>query len=50
METILTTVEDKILDSLTAQVASSSNYITERKSVSFFASGSNTFTPQGTTL
>jgi hypothetical protein len=50
METILTTVEDNILDSLTFQLGSSSNYITERKSVSFYASGSNIYTPQGTTL
>ena len=34
METILTTVEDNILDALTFQLGSSSNYITERKSVS----------------
>ena len=50
METILTTVEDNILDALTFQLGSSSNYITERKSVSFYASGSNIYTPQGTTL
>jgi hypothetical protein len=43
METILTTVEDNILDSLTFQLGSSSNYIQERKSVSFYASGSNIY-------
>ena len=43
METILTTVEDNILDSLTFQLGSSSNYITERKSIGFYASGSNIY-------
>ena len=50
METLLTTVEDNILDSLTFQLGSSANYITERKSVSFYASGSNIYSPGGTTL
>jgi len=50
METILTTVEDNILDALTFQLGSSSNYITERKSVSFYATGSNIYSPGGTTL
>ena len=50
METLLTTVEDNILDSLTFQLGSSANYINERKSVSFYASGSNIYSPGGTTL
>ena len=50
METGLTTVEDSMLDSLTFQLGASSNYITDRKSVTFYAAGSNVYSPQGTTL
>jgi len=50
METLLTTVDDNILDSLTFQLGSSANYITERRSVSFYPSGSNIYSPGGTTL
>ena len=51
METVLTTVEDNLLDSLSFQLGSSSKYITERKSVSFYAAGSNIYSPKnGTTL
>ena len=41
METVLTTVEDSMLDSLTFQLGASSNYITDRRSVTFYAAGSN---------
>ena len=50
METVLTTVEDSMLDSLTFQLGASSNYITDRRSVTFYAAGSNVYSPQGTTL
>ena len=49
METVLTTVEDSMLDSLTFQLGASSNYITDRRSVTFYAAGSNVYSPQGTT-
>ena len=51
METILSTVDDEnILDALTFRLGSSSNYILERRSCSFYASGSNIYAPQGTSL
>ena len=50
METVLTTVEDSMLDSLTIQLGASRNYITDRTSVTFYAAGSNVYSPQGTTL
>ena len=51
METFLSTVDDEnILEALTFRLGSSSNYILERRSASFYASGSNIYSPQGTTL
>ena len=50
METVLTTVEDSMLDSLTFQLEASSNYITDKRIVTFYAAGSNVYLFQGTTL
>ncbi len=48
MESILSTVEDTLLGSLSYKIdpKSGSSYVTEKKSVTFFASGSNVYDPQ----
>jgi hypothetical protein len=47
MESILSTVEDTLLGSLSYKIdpKSGSSYVTEKKSVTFFASGSNIYDP-----
>ncbi len=47
MESILSTVEDTLLGSLSYKIdpKSGSSYVTEKKSVSYFASGSNVYDP-----
>ena len=50
METVLSTVQENMLESLSFSLGSSSNYITERNSVTFYAAGSNIYSPQETTL
>ena len=44
MEVYSSSVEDQLIDGLSFKLASGSSYITERKSVSFFPSGSNVYT------
>ncbi len=48
MESILSTVEDTLLGSLSYKIdpKSGSSYVTEKKSVSYFASGSNIYDPE----
>ena len=47
MESILSTVEDTLLGSLSYKIdpKSGSSYVTEKKSVTYFASGSNVYSP-----
>ena len=47
MESILSTVEDTLLGSLSYKIdpKSGSSYVTEKKSVTYFASGSNVYGP-----
>jgi hypothetical protein len=51
MESILSTVEDTLLGSLSYKIdpKSGSSYVTEKKSVTYFASGSNVYSPQNGT-
>ncbi len=51
MESILSTVEDTLLGSLSYKIdpKSGSSYVTEKKSVTFFASGSNVYDPRAGT-
>ena len=47
METHIQSVEDALIDSLSFKLPNSANFINERKSVTFFPTGGNNFTPQG---
>ena len=47
MESILAGQQDTILNSLEFNLPISVNYITDRKSVSFYPSGSNEYSPEG---
>jgi hypothetical protein len=51
MESILSTVEDTLLGSLSYKIdpKSGSSYVVEKKSVTYFASGSNVYSPQAGT-
>ena len=49
MEIYSSSVEDQLIDGLSYKLAAGSSYITDRKSVSFFPSGSNIYTPRGGT-
>ena len=51
MESILSTVEDTLLGSLSYKIdpKSGSSYVTEKKQVTYFASGSNVYGPQNGT-
>ena len=44
MEVYSSSVEDQLIDGLSSQLSPGASYITERKSVSFFPSGSNIYT------
>ena len=47
METHIQSVEDVLIDSLSFKLPSSANFISARRSVSFFPSGGNTYSPTG---
>ena len=47
MEHTLAGSEDALIDSLTFNLPNSANFITDRRSVSFFPSKGNNFSPQG---
>ena len=49
MEIYSSSVEDQLIDGLSYKLAAGSSYITDRRSVSFFPSGSNIYTPSGGT-
>jgi hypothetical protein len=47
MEVISNSVEDKLIDGLSYKLEPTASYITERKSATFWAQGSNEYSPQG---
>ena len=47
MEHTLSGSEDALIESLTFNLPNSANFITDRRSVSFFPSNGNEFSPQG---
>ena len=47
MEHSLAGAEDALIESLTFNLPNSANFITDRRSVSFFPSNGNEFSPQG---
>ena len=47
MEHSLAATEDALIESLTFNLPNSANFITDRRSVSFFPSNGNEFSPQG---
>ena len=51
METIANSSDDILIDNLSYKLGSSASYLTDRKSVTFFPSGSNIYkTTSGTTV
>ena len=50
VEAIANGVEDLLIDGLSLKLPSSATYITNRKSVTFYTSGSNEYSTSGTTL
>ena len=49
MEVYSSSVEDQLIDGLSYKLAPGSSYIQDRKSVTFYPSGSNIYTPNGGT-
>ena len=49
MEIYSSSVEDQLIDGLSLKLSPGSSYITDRKNVSFFPSGSNIYTTVGGT-
>ena len=49
METIVNGTEDVLIDALSYKLGNSASYITDRKSVTFFPSGSNIYKPESGT-
>ncbi len=49
MDSIVNSVDDRLVDGLSYKLGNSSSYITDRREVSFFASGSDVYTPVGGT-
>ena len=47
MEVISNSVEDKLIDSLSYKLDATASYITARDSATFWASGSNQYSPTG---
>ena len=47
METHIQAVDDALIDSLSFKLPNSANFINDRRSVSFFPSGGNSYSPQG---
>ena len=47
METHIQSVEDSLIDGLSFRLPNSANFINDRRSVSFFPSGGNEFSPRG---
>ena len=49
MEVYSSSVEDQLIDGLSYKLAPGSSYIQDRKSITFYPSGSNIYTPNGGT-
>ena len=47
METHIQATEDALIDTLSFKLPNTANFITERRSVTFFPSGSNEYSPRG---
>ena len=47
METHIQSVEDALIESLSFRLPNSANFTNDRRSVTFFPTGGNEFTPQG---
>ena len=47
METHIQSVEDSFIESLSFKLPNAANFINDRRSVTFFPTGGNEFTPQG---
>ena len=47
METHIQATEDALIDSLSFKLPNSANFITERRAVTFFPSGGNSYSPSG---
>ena len=47
MESITNGADDYLVDSLSFKLPSGASYVTDRKSVTFWATGSNSYTPVG---
>ena len=50
METHIQSVEDSLIESLSFRLPNSANFINDRRSVSFFPTGGNDFSPRGTKI
>lgn len=50
METTIQTVEDSLIEGLSFKLGNSSNYILDRKSSTWYPTGSNVYTPLGTRM
>ena len=48
MEAITNSAEDHLIDALSFKLKPGSSYVLDRKSATYCASGSNTYSPQGT--
>ena len=48
MEAITNSAEDHLIDALSFKLKPGSSYVIDRKSSTFWASGSNTYSPNGT--
>ena len=49
METVINASEDVLIDSLSFKLGNSASYITDRKSCTFYATGSNIYKPESGT-
>ena len=49
METVSNSIEDKLLDGLSYKLDATASYITDRKSCTFWAVGSNVYAPNAGT-
>ncbi len=45
MDSIINSVDDQLVDGLSYKLGNSSSYITDRREVSFYASGSDVYSP-----
>ena len=49
MDSVVNSVDDQLVEGLSYKLGKSASYITDRRDVSFFASGSDVYTPVGGT-